>query len=191
MYADIAFTLGKRALDIRYHGQQQTDELPDICDMTVEKAIIIDANRSSTLIRAALKMDWASRRGKVEFYRVDNAGKRIALHAKCAVEIQSSKVWTSKWQSQLYLITRSIQQLVDGVDKGSTHKIRRRMAYKIFSAEVQYGPAYQGMEEVLFDSEGLEASAKVRLNPTTAKVRAQPDLVRQSWSPVWFCHKLQ
>ncbi len=148
--------------------------------MAVEKAIIIDANRSSTLVRAALKMDWTSRRGKVEFYRVDNTGKRTTFHAKCIVEIQSPEVWTKKWQSQLYLINRSIQQLVDGVERGSTHKIRRRMAYKIFSAEVQYGPAYQAMEEVLFDSEGLEASAKVRPKSDHSQVRAQPDLVRCS-----------
>lgn len=37
------------------------------------------------------------------------------------------------------------------------------MAYKLFSSTVKYGPAYQGMQDIFFDSEGFEATAKTYL----------------------------
>jgi naphtho-gamma-pyrone polyketide synthase len=48
------------------------------------------------------------------------------------------------------------------------------MAYKMFSSVVKYGPGYQGMQEVVFDSEGLEATAKVRLQPVEGGFALNP-----------------
>ncbi|KAM5343388.1 hypothetical protein ACJ41O_011925 [Fusarium nematophilum] len=170
LYADIAYTLGKVAIEKRLEGQ---DYIPDVCNMVVEKALIVQAS-GPQMLRASLSMDWALHQGKMEFYSVDGKGTRTALHAKCDIQLQQPQVWRGNWLRNGYLIRRSINNLLQGVEDGSTHKIRRGMAYKLFSSVVKYGPGYQGMQEVVFDSEGLEATARVRLQAVEGKFTLNP-----------------
>lgn len=110
----------------------------------------------------------------MELYSVDNLGKCTVIHAICDIEFQKPQVWLEDWQRHLYLIQRSIKQLLNGIEAGPTHKVGRGMAYKLFSALMKYGPSYQGMEEVVFDSAGLEATAKVRLQPVRGQFTLNP-----------------
>lgn len=48
------------------------------------------------------------------------------------------------------------------------------MAYKLFSSAVQYGPAFQGLQEVFFDSQGLEATARVCIPPCDEQYALNP-----------------
>jgi naphtho-gamma-pyrone polyketide synthase len=64
------------------------------------------------------------------------------------------------------LINRQIATLQNGVNHGKSHKIKRGMAYKLFGAVVRYDQAYQGMQEVVLDSEMLEATAQVKFQTT-------------------------
>jgi len=69
--------------------------------------------------------------------------------------------------------------LQSGVTDERTHLIKRRMAYKLFSSVVEYDTKYQGMQEVLLDSEHLEASAKVKFQTTE-------DDGKFCFSPFWI-----
>lgn len=132
--------------------------------MAVEKALIVHEIESQP-IRAAMTINWDAHRGSMELYSLGNSGKRNTRHATCTIELQSPRVWKDEWKRQLYLIKRSITQLVQSAETGlgAAHRVRRGMAYKLFSSTVKYGPAYQGMQDVFFDSEGLEATAKTYL----------------------------
>ncbi|KAM0545984.1 hypothetical protein ACHAPJ_011096 [Fusarium lateritium] len=159
LYADIAYTLGKFAAQLQNPGHQY---VPDICSMMVEKALIVQTTNAQFL-RASLSADWKLHQGEIEFYSVDSQGNKTVRHATCNIHFQQPEIWQQNWRRNKYLIQRSIKNLLEGVEVESTHKIRRGMAYKMFSSVVKYGPSYQGMQEVVFDSEGLEATAKVRL----------------------------
>lgn len=138
--------------------------MPDIGNMAVEKALIV-REEGPQPIRAAMTIDWNARCGSMELYSIDNSGKRSTLHATCSIELQSPQDWKKEWKRQFYLIDRSIMRLVRNTETGSetTHRVHRGMAYKLFSSTVKYGPAYQGMQDIFFDSEGLEATAKTHL----------------------------
>jgi naphtho-gamma-pyrone polyketide synthase len=110
----------------------------------------------------------------MEIYSIDTSGKRTTTHVTLQIEIRDPQVWTDQWQRQQYLIQRSIQQLQAGNGAGPVHKLGRGMAYKMFSSEVQYGPPYQGIEEVAFDSTALEATARVRLQLVHGKYLLNP-----------------
>ncbi|THC96964.1 hypothetical protein EYZ11_003572 [Aspergillus tanneri] len=170
LYADIAFTLG----DYFVHKRADLNGYkPVICNMAVAKALIVNET-GPQLLRASLDMDWSSRRGSLELYSVDSTGKRTSDHAQCLIELQHTDSWQDSWRRQLYLIQRSIEQLQRGVQTGTTHKVRRGIAYRLFSSVVQYGPSYHGMEEVTFDSSALEATARVRLQSSKGQYILNP-----------------
>ncbi|KAE8373992.1 hypothetical protein BDV26DRAFT_296398 [Aspergillus bertholletiae] len=170
LYADIAYTLGEYLLRKK---QESTDYKIDVSNMVVEKALVVKGT-GPQLLRASLDMDWNALRGMIKAYSVDDAGSITTQHAQCFIELQSAHDWVQTWQRQLYLIQRSIGQLKRGVEEGSTHKLRRGVAYRLFSSVMQYAPVYQAMEEVVFDSSGLEATAQVRLQPIKGQYALNP-----------------
>ncbi|KAB5547400.1 putative polyketide synthase [Coniochaeta sp. 2T2.1] len=173
LYADIAYSLASHLLNTHKPDWASENLSPDICDMAVEKALVVQPE-GSQVFRAEMDLQWSTRRGSMQIYSVDASGQRRELHAKCNVVFGSSTAWREEWQRQLYLIRRSMEQLRTGVDQGSTHKLRRSLAYKLFSSVVEYGPRYQGLDEVVFDSEAQEATAVVRLQPVPEKYGLNP-----------------
>ncbi|RAL06542.1 uncharacterized protein BO97DRAFT_358536, partial [Aspergillus homomorphus CBS 101889] len=173
LYADIAYTLASHLL-VAHKPEWVSESLSlDICDMAVEKALVVQPEESH-VFRAEMDLQWGTRHGTMQVYSVDASGQRRELHAECNVVLERSEAWRGEWQRQLYLIHRRMEQLRKGLDLGVTHKLRRSLAYKLFSSVVEYGPRYQGLDEVVFDSEGLEATATVRLQSVAEKYALNP-----------------
>ncbi|KAF2650606.1 polyketide synthase [Lophiostoma macrostomum CBS 122681] len=170
LYADVAMTLAKHLIGLRYPNEVL---IPDVCNVVVVKALIVNQTGPQSFA-AALNIDWKSKDGNMEIYSVDASGKQTTTHVTMQIEIRNPQGWMNQWQRQQYLIQRSIQQLQAGNSTGPVHKLGRGMAYKMFSAEVQYGSPYQGMEEVAVDSTALEATARVRLQPVSGKYLLNP-----------------
>ncbi|KAM0278167.1 hypothetical protein ACHAO9_012273 [Fusarium lateritium] len=171
LYADIAYTLGKYVTELK--GPEGYGYVPDVCNMLVEKALIVQTTNAQ-FIRASLLVDWKLLQGDMEIYSVNAQGKQTTRHATCSIRFQQPEVWQQDWRRNKYLIQRSIKNLLQGLEEETTHRVRRGMAYKMFSSVVKYGPGYQGMQEVVFDSEGLEATAKVRLQPVEGGFALNP-----------------
>ncbi|KAI6776042.1 hypothetical protein HG530_002800 [Fusarium avenaceum] len=160
LFADMAFTLAKHLIDHRW--PETKTFIPAVNDMVVEKALVLDSNDSQPF-RSSLKVDWTEMRGQFKIYSVNTAGEQRTLHATCTVEVEDAETYHQDWRSRLYLIQRSISHLNSGIGDGSTHTLRRGMLYKLFSTSVQYGSVYQGIQQVYFDSDGLEGTARVFL----------------------------
>ncbi|EWG41233.1 hypothetical protein FVEG_03379 [Fusarium verticillioides 7600] len=158
LFADIAFTLAKHLIE--NHGLDTQTNLPSINNMAVEKALIV-GETGPQRFRASLDMDWTTMHGSVRIFSVNAGGKQTTVHAVCDVAVENPSTHRESWQSHAYLIQRGIKQLVRGASDGSAHMMRRGLLYKIFSNSVQYGSAFQGIEQVWFDSEGLEGTGKV------------------------------
>ncbi|KAF3386933.1 Conidial pigment polyketide synthase alb1 [Penicillium rolfsii] len=170
LYADVAYTLATHLAEKRGCDQQLA---PDVADMAVEKALVIKEDGPQSF-RACLDFDWSTHRGIMEIYSVDTSGKRTIDHCRCTVELQDSKLWQDTWRRQHYLIQRSIDALHRGVDVGSVHKVHQGLAYRLFSSVVEYDSSYRGMQEVIFDSAELEATAKVCLQPSQGQYMLNP-----------------
>jgi iterative type I PKS product template protein len=76
-----------------------------------------------------------------------------------------------------YLIKGRIQSLELGIKGSNTQKFLRDTAYRLFSSTVEYSPNYQGMQEILIDTEELE-------------VVALPQLCRETNVGFFFCNPL-
>ncbi len=137
----------------------------DVSDMTVNKPLVA-IEKSPQLFRASASADWKARRVLINFYSVNSDGKKTLDHANCTVKLEDSRKWLKDWRRNAYLIKSRIESLEKGVDQGQSHKVKRGLAYKLFSALVDYGPCYQGMQEVTMNSAQLEATARVRFQTT-------------------------
>ncbi|KAI1826624.1 polyketide synthase [Xylaria intraflava] len=160
LFADVAYTLTKHLIEER--GPETSALIPSINNMAIEKALIV-REAGPQLFRASLELDWATRHGSMKIYSVDELGNQTAFHGECNVDIDHPEVYNERWQSHTYLIERSIAQLHEGAVSGSAQLMRRGMLYKMFSASVQYGAAFQGIKQVCFNSEDLEGTTEVFL----------------------------
>ena len=129
-------------------------------DMKVERPLIAGSN-SVQILRVSASADWRTNIVSLALYSINAQGRKIADHATCKVKITTGQAWLQDWKRNSYLVRSRIKGLLTGVDNGDSHKMKRGIIYKLFSALVDYTPDYQGMQEVVLDSDELEATARV------------------------------
>lgn len=133
----------------------------DVGDMKVDKPLIALPAGNPQLFRVSGLANWSLKTISLTFYSVNDQGDKKAGHATCNVKLTSSQTWLQDWKRNSYLIKSRIASLNKGVDEGESHKLKRGLVYKLFGAIVDYDHQYQGMQEVVLDSNELEATAKV------------------------------
>lgn len=131
----------------------------NVSNMQVPKPLIASPEGKSQILRLTAKLDASKSRADLEFSSGD--GNQRVVHANCQVLVEDSEKCLSDWARQAYLIKSRIDWLKDAEKQGKAHKIGRGLAYKLFSALVDYDQKYRGMEEVILHSENMEASARV------------------------------
>jgi naphtho-gamma-pyrone polyketide synthase len=133
----------------------------DVGNMQVGRSLVAVPNSGAQLLRVSASADWATNVISFAFYSVNAQGRKVTDHATCRVQITANQTWLQDWKRSSYLIKSRIASLYKGVDEGNSNKIKRGMAYKIFADTVEYAPRYQGMQEIVLDSNELEATAQV------------------------------
>jgi naphtho-gamma-pyrone polyketide synthase len=143
-------------------NHMQGDEVGlDVRNMKVKKPLIAIPGGNVQLLRISASADWSSKAISLAFYSVNGQGRKMVDHAACQIRVTSNQAWQQDWKRSSYLIKSRIASLQKGVDEGESHKLKRGMVYKLFASLVDYDPQYQGMQEVILDSNELEATAKV------------------------------
>lgn len=157
IYADMALTVS----DYLYKVLRPESEVSiNVCNMEVFKPFIADTSgETSQVLRLTTKLDLTT--GRADLLYTSGTGKAETEHAKCHVTFGSASAWLSEWQRTSYLINGRIDCLRKSASAGDAHTILRRMAYKLFSALVEYDDKYRGMKEVILDSPQLEATSQV------------------------------
>lgn len=135
-----------------------------VCEMEVFKPLIAKTgmDAGSQIIQVKAIRGSSLDRVELRYSSVDPGNNNARVdHAKCFVEYGDRNSWLTAWSRSVYLIQPRMHMLQDGVAEGRTHCIRRGLAYKLFSALVQYDAKYRGMEEVILDSAQFEAMSRV------------------------------
>jgi iterative type I PKS product template protein len=164
LYADMALTL----CDYAYRTARPQAGKPfiNVSNMETHKPLVLslEGKSPSQLVQIEAKIDFTKGRGAINYRTVASDGKLID-QAKCDVTYEDSTAWTTEWERRKFLVQTRIDMLKAG-GKG-VHQIQRGLAYKLFSALVQYDDKFRGMEEVIMSSEGLEATSKVSFQATS------------------------
>lgn len=137
----------------------------NILDMEIPKPITVLQSRPEgpQLVRISAFADLSNGHVELKYSKFSMETRKIDPSAKCTIKFGDSQNWLDQWARTAYLVQKRIDSLEDGVHQGTVHKIFRGMAYKLFANLVHYEPNYQGMHEVLLDSDALESAAVLKL----------------------------
>ena len=137
----------------------------NVIGMEIPKPIIVPQARpeKAQYVRIEALADLKAGKVKVEYGTYSAETKKTDKGAKCTVEYGDGQSWLDAWARSAYLVRKRVLALERGVQEGTTHKIFRGLAYKLFDGLVHYESKYQGMREVLLDSEELESTALLDL----------------------------
>jgi iterative type I PKS product template protein len=142
----------------------------NVCAMEVHKPVIaqIPPPDDGQHIQMEAHADLQKMEVALIFRTVTWDGKLIDNHGHGLVKYEDPAEWISEWQRTQYLVETQIALLEDRLSAGLAHKFLCGLAYKLFRSFVKYAPKYQGMQEVILDSEDTSATAKIRFQTTDA-----------------------
>lgn len=135
----------------------------DVGDAVIGKSLVLNESLDRQLMRISATVEWAQNNIMTSFYSVSDDGKKTNDHATFTVRIARNPKWLSQWKRNAFFVKGRIAQLHTSAQDGEVHRLKRRMAYKLFSSFVDYDAAYQGMQEVFLDAKNLEATATISL----------------------------
>ncbi|KAK4959985.1 Type I Iterative PKS [Elasticomyces elasticus] len=173
LYIDMALTITRHMLTSSGRLNDRTGL--DCGTMKVDKSLIAKPESASQLLHTSATADWLRGEVTFAFYSVDaQSQQKLADHATCTVVVTDQQHWIEDWKRSTYLIQSRIDSLHQAVNGGKAHKLKRGLAYKLFAALVDYSTEYQGMQEVVLDSDTLEASAQVKFQAGDAGFYQSP-----------------
>nr|AAO60166.1 polyketide synthase I [Endoconidiophora resinifera] len=180
LYADISMTVCDYAY--RLINPNATEQVGlNVCKVEVPKTIILNEKNPQTL-RCTATCDLKEGVATISFTTGEGAKK--TEHAYLKVMYGNASEWLDEFEKVNYLIKSRIEYLQRAEFEGRASKIGRGLAYKLFNALVDYSPRYQGMDEVILDSDTCEATAKVVF-------KTKPDDGNFFFNPYWIdscCH---
>ena len=181
LYADIAYTLTDYAYKLLRPGEKV-----DINIGTMDNPnplLLKNIKEPETqIMKSTISVDLAA--NKADFEVTSFNGRKDVTHAKCVIRFEDSSAWKEEWARNSYLIQSRIDLLKHKMENGEADKCSRAMAYKLFTALVDYSDPFQGMQSVVFDGPEFEATANIKL-------RAGPDMGNFHFSPFFIdsaCH---
>ncbi|TVY82590.1 Non-reducing polyketide synthase PKS12 [Lachnellula suecica] len=157
IFADMALTLCEYAHKLLKPNFLDDGMGYDVCNMEVHKPLVLDLKATSQIIQISIEFDLGTSTARVQYKSIQSNGSTVD-HAQCGVKIAPVSHWENEYQRRGFLARSRIEALSSGPQ---VHTIHRGMAYKLFKALVDYDPKYRGMEEVLLDSQNLEATARI------------------------------
>ncbi|KAJ5422995.1 hypothetical protein N7445_011103 [Penicillium cf. griseofulvum] len=163
VYAEMALTIGDYLYKKSFDGTAPAGM--NVCSMEVGKTLILNIDTSKAqFVRIGATLSDGS--VKLRFFGVDENGKTTVEYAVCQVKYGDPEKWLRKWNKNAYMVQEQIKRLETTVGNPNTHRLGRGMAYKLFSALVDYSETYRGMDEVVLDATAFEATAKVNFKST-------------------------
>ncbi|WAO85142.1 Polyketide synthase [Fusarium falciforme] len=160
LWGDIAMQLTHYMMEKRSLSTENTGM--DVTRMQIQKSLVLNPDLSSQLFRVSAVATWSTSSIKFSIYSVNDKGVKTVDHATCTVNISPAKIWTREWKRNAYLIRSRIEALRKSVEHGEAHRMKRAIVYRLFANIVEYDPDYQGMREVILNSEDLEAVSTVK-----------------------------
>ncbi|KAI0387178.1 polyketide synthase [Hypomontagnella monticulosa] len=157
LYSDMAVTIGEYAYKL-LHPEAENIGV-NVADMEVPKTLIFDTKASSQMLRMHVKAHAEGNYATISW--TSGEGAKKAEHATCKLYYGDTQQWLDEFERNSYLIKSRIDSLKAAEQRGEASKIGRGIAYKLFSALVDYEQRYRGMESVILDSDTCEATAKI------------------------------
>lgn len=162
VYADMAMTAAAYVCKI----SENCEEAPamDVSNLEVFKPLIASTENIGQRVKVIAVKERGSESIDVSINSSTNDSAES--HARCVVRLGKSELWLTEWAPDAYLYESRMQALAVSAAQGKAHRILKSMVYKLFSSLVLYEEPFRGIQEVLMDSDMMEATARVQLAPS-------------------------
>ena len=158
LYADMAMTVADYAYKLLVPGTEKIG--CNVAGVEVPKTLIFDDSAKSHILR--MKLTANAKQGYADIVWSTGEGAKKTEHATSRLLYGNTDDWQNEFDRTAYLIKSRITALEEAERRGDASKIGRGLAYKLFTALVDYNYRYKGMEEVILDSDTCEATAKIK-----------------------------
>ena len=161
LYADMALTLAEYGYKLIQPDNNGVGM--NVTSMAVPAPCIVKniLSPESQMIQIEAKVNTTRQQANITISTPATKSASGTVHATCIVKYESESTWVSTWQRNAFLIQSRMEMLWKKMESGQAHRILRGMAYKLFSATVQYSDKFRGMKEVILDSAHSEATSVV------------------------------
>jgi iterative type I PKS product template protein len=162
LYGDMGITIGEYMYRRMFPGSGEAD-IPrmDVQSMEVPKTLILRDLEPHTIKIVA---ETSESKQSIKFAISSHEGE----HATFTVRFGLSSEWLEEWKRTAYLVDSRIKALREQGEDQDVHKLHQGIAYKLFSAFVDYDEIFQGMKRVYLNPGMWEATADVVLEPAGA-----------------------
>ena len=176
LYADMVLTLTQYTYNLLK---------PDVkLDMNIgamdhpQSLLLKDINKPQEQI-ATMECTVDLARNGADFVISSHNGKSKLIHGKCFVSFESAADWKSQWARTSFMVKDRMKMLTKMMEEGEADKVGRKMAYKLFTALVDYSDKFQGMHDVVIDGNEFEAFShvKFRSGPSDGNFNNNPYLI--------------
>ncbi|KAJ5572589.1 polyketide synthase [Penicillium hetheringtonii] len=163
VFSDIALTVAN------YFRERFAFDSPvsgmNVVDLHMMKPVTMPVGRPNEPkpLRISAQADLGAGRVDIQVGLLNPQTDQVDNNATCHVEFGDAHVWARTWNKHAYLILERMNDLERSVSRGITSRISHEMVYNLFSTVVDYDAKYQGMQEVIVDSEKLEAVVSLSL----------------------------
>ncbi|KAL8921015.1 MAG: hypothetical protein Q9208_005906 [Pyrenodesmia sp. 3 TL-2023] len=179
VYADIALSMGTYLLK-RYRPDQD-DNLVDVSDMTISRALILRAGAAKQLLQAHAEVDWSANTAFIKFMSFDvssslhtvypgsllicklnvsQASQNLQEHSRCVVRFKDRSL-LQELQQDAATVKQKIQALRNGISTGATARFNRPMVYRAIRPLARFHDDYRAIDEIVLNSSTLEASSRL------------------------------
>ena len=165
VYADIALQIGKYLVE-RYHPELHGCQL-DVAEMTIQKALIAKSEGTQPLQTTA-EVNWAKREARCRFATFDAKGKPSVVHAQSVIRFGDESL-QKNLQGTLADTKQRIEKLRASLESRAAERFNRSMVYKMIRPLAQFHQDYMTLNEVVLNSQTLEATSTVDLKHVCAE----------------------
>lgn len=125
----------------------------------MESTLSIPTNSSNDIIDGTVHC---------QYREVTASGTKLHDLAHCTVTFGFTYGWQADWCHSEGTIKSKIHNLQTRAQRessGAIHLVHKQRAYELFESFVDYGPKYQNMSTVIYDTETLEGTATLAFQP--------------------------
>ena len=159
VYAEIALRIGTHIAD-KYQKRLRGSVIA-VEDMTIERALVAHGGTRSQILRSTVSFDLETSVATCNFATFDPKTQKPRQHSHCKLQFRERAAALASLQAQVEPANMRIEALRKEVDTGNAYRFSKSMIYKIVGSLAQFDPDYRQLDEIVLNSESMDASSRV------------------------------
>lgn len=160
LYAEIALRIGQHISD-KYQPCLKGLTI-SVDDMTIERALVAYDGPEPQLLRSTINFDTREYFATCSFETLDPRTQSLRQHSHCKIHFRDrSSALAALLDTCAQPSKDRVEALGKAVGTGLAYRFSKSMIYKVVGSLAQFSPDYRQVDEIVLNSETMEASSKI------------------------------